>query len=174
MLQEKRDKAAIHAIKGNGGAASSSTTPASTLSTSASKVKVPPPRKPQTPKDGPSTSSREITPAAMDMAERIKTEGRPRKAASAAPSSERDTPAPSPAPKNSTAVPPPKPQKPGPKKGTAAPIKKQQDKKPLSKAKIGGTSRFISNVFLLLYLISSLVILTYADQSWNPIQLSSS
>lgn len=112
MLQEKREKAS-----------------------SAPKAKIPPTKKPQPLKDGPTGSSREATPTAMDMAERIKTEGRPRKAASVAPS-EHGTPAPSPIPKAE----PSKPHKPGPKKGTAAPTKKQQHKKSLAKSKIGGMS----------------------------------
>lgn len=95
-------------------------------------------KKPQPSKEGP-LSSREATPATMDMAERIKTEGRPRKAASTVPS-DHDTPAPSPVPKLGSTGAPSKAHKTGPKKGTAAPTKKQQDKKSLSKHKINGMS----------------------------------
>jgi COMPASS component SPP1 len=130
MLKEKRDKATG---KANTKATTSSNTGVPALSTSTPRAPIT--QRPQTPNEA--TSSREDTPAAMDMAERIKIEGRARKTASGAPSPERDTPAPPPAPKTSSA---PKPQKPGPKKGIAAPSKKQQDKKPLSKVQNKGMS----------------------------------
>jgi COMPASS component SPP1 len=133
MLQEKRGKAVS---KGTSSTVDSSNSLVSTLSASTPKPKVPTAKKPQSSKEGQVGSSREATPATMDMAERIKTEGRPRKAASAAPS-EHDTPAPSPVPKINSATAPPK-SKSVPKKGTAAPTKKQQEKKSLSKSKING------------------------------------
>jgi COMPASS component SPP1 len=124
MLQEKREKAAASA-KDTG----ASTGPAT-------KTKAPAARKSQPAKKEASTSSREMSPTTMDMAERIKTEGRARKAPSVAASSDRGTPAPSTAPKMGSAPPaPPKPQKPGPKKGPG-PMKKKQDKKALSKGNI--------------------------------------
>lgn len=134
MLQEKREKASS---KGGGSAIGGSNPLASTDSSSNAKAKVPSTKKSQPLKEGPTGSSREATPTTMDMAERIKTEGRPRKAASAAPS-EYDTPAPSPVPKVTSTTEPPKPHKPGQKKGTAAPTKKQQHKKSLTKSKING------------------------------------
>lgn len=100
-------------------------------------------KKPQPSKETQPGSSREATPAAMDMAERIKTEGRPRKVISGT-LSEYDSPAPSPIPKIGNPTTQPKGHKPGPKKGTAAPTKKQQDKKFLSKSKVNGMSRLYS------------------------------
>ena len=83
-------------------------------------------------KQEPSTSSRDGTPGMdkmpLSISEQIKQEGRPRKAPSAAPSSQQGTPAPSIAsrmdsPTLKTDKPPP--PKPGiKKKGTAAPVKK--------------------------------------------------
>lgn len=136
MLQEKREKAAS---KGNTNVTGNLNTLASSLSTPALEAKISYTKKLQPAKEAPAGGSREATPAAMDMAERIKTEGRPRKAASAVPS-EHDSPAPSPIPKIGSSAAPLKPQKPGPKKGTAAPTKKQQSKKTPSKNKINGMS----------------------------------
>jgi COMPASS component SPP1 len=116
--------------------------------------KAPAAKKPQPPKEGP-LSSREATPATMDMAERIKTEGRPRKAASAVPS-DHDTPAPSPLPKIGSTAAQPKAHKPGPKKGPAAPTKKQQDKKSLSKPKANGMFSCDSNPLTLFHFCSDL------------------
>jgi COMPASS component SPP1 len=170
MLQEKRDKATALVTSRNGASSSSNpTASAASTSTSTPKVKAPPAKKPQPPKQEPSSSSREMTPTTMDMAERIKTEGRPRKAPSVAPSSDHGTPAPTTAPKAGSAAPaPPKAQKPGPKKGTAGPAKKQQDKKPLSKSKIDGMSRHVPRFYLVNLLTSC-----FRNQSGHPIQLSS-
>jgi COMPASS component SPP1 len=66
----------------------------------------------------------------MGIAEKIKSEGRARKAPSAAPSSDRGTPAPTPAKKANSPAPPPPPKmdKPPKKKGTAAHVKKSTQK----------------------------------------------
>lgn len=133
MLQEKRDKASSTGNNSTIGGLNppTSTHPSATIKASSTK-------KPQ-PLKGPTGSSREATPmglSTMDMAERIKTEGRPRKAASTALStapSEYDTSAPSLAPKAEPSKP-----KPARKKGTAAPTKKQQLNKSLTKSKING------------------------------------
>lgn len=137
MLQEKREKAAR---KANNNGIGSSNSLASSLSTAAPKTKISSTKKPQPSKEVLTSGSREATPATMDMAERIKTEARPRKAASDAPS-ERDSPAPSPAPKTVSSAAPLKPQKTGSKKGTATSTKKQQAKKSLSKSRVNGMLR---------------------------------
>lgn len=132
MLAEKKAKAAAAAAEE---AAGSSTTPAPKTSTPKPKLTKKTPA-PATVKKEPSSSSRDVTPGGdkmpMSISEQIKSEGRARKALSAAPSSNHGTPAPSSAPKMSSPVPlPPKIEKPTPKKkGTAAPFKKQQAKKP--------------------------------------------
>ena len=133
MLQEKREKAAR---KANNNVIGSSNSLASSLST-APKTKISNAKKPQPSKEVLTSGSREATPATMDMAERIKTEARPRKAASDAPS-EHNSPAPSPAPKIVSSAAPLKPQKTGSKKGTATSTKKQQAKKSLSKSRVNG------------------------------------
>lgn len=82
-----------------------------------------------------SSISRDATPGGdmmtMGIAEKIKSEGRTRKAPSVAPSSDRGTPAPTPISKaSSPGLPrPPKAAKPPKKKGTAAPVKKSTQKK---------------------------------------------
>ncbi len=115
-----------------------------------------PKKKEVTVKKEPSSSSRDGTPGGdtmpMSISEKIKSEGRARKAPPAAPSSKQGTPAPSsaskqgtpssgpkmnsPAPEKANSVPPPpKIQKPA-KKGTATSVKKQHAKK----QKYDGTS----------------------------------
>lgn len=93
-------------------------------------------------KKEPSSSSRDVTPGGdkltMGIAEKIKSEGRARKAPSVAASSDRGTPAPAPpTPVKKAASPapprPPKATKPPKKKGTAL-IKKATQ----MKEKIGG------------------------------------
>jgi COMPASS component SPP1 len=122
------------------------------------------PKKEATIKKETSSSSRDGTPGGdaipMSISEKIKSEGRARKAPPPAPSSSQGTPAPStapkqgtpsasakqgtpsigpkmnsPAPEKASSVPPPKIQKPA-KKGTATTVKKQHAKK----AKSDGTS----------------------------------
>jgi COMPASS component SPP1 len=87
---------------------------------------------PPTLKQEPSTNSRDGTPGAdkmpLSISEQIKQEGRPRKAPSAAPSSQQGTPAPSTTSRMDSPTskidkpPPPKPAI--KKKGTATPVKK--------------------------------------------------
>ncbi len=99
----------------------------------------PKPKAPATKKAGPvkkeiSTISRDATPGGdimpMSISEKIKSEGRARKASSAGPSSSHGTPAPSAtAMKSSPAPPTAKIDKPTTKKkGTAAPVKKPTKK----------------------------------------------
>jgi hypothetical protein len=80
----------------------------------------------------PSSGSRDGTPATdkvMGIAEKIKSEGRARKAPSVSASSDRGTPAPPVAKKaSSPGPPPPKAEKPPKKKGTAASVKKAAQK----------------------------------------------
>lgn len=87
-----------------------------------------PPKKPAAVKQEHSNSSRDVTPSwgdrvPMSISEQIKSEGRHRKALSAAPSSKQGTPAPS-SKMGSPQPPPPKADRPPKKKGTAAPVKR--------------------------------------------------
>jgi COMPASS component SPP1 len=93
-----------------------------------------------------SNSSRDGTPwvdrVPMSISEQIKSEGRARKAPSAAPSSKQSTPVPVSLTGVKTGSPPPKVDKPPPKKkGTAAPVKKP------SKPRGPGTHSFCSVFF---------------------------
>jgi COMPASS component SPP1 len=97
------------------------------------KPKAPAPKKAAPVKKESSTGSRDATPGGdimpMSISEKIKSEGRARKASSAGPSSAQGTPAPAPAMKSSPAPPAAKIDKPATKKkGTAAPVKKPTKK----------------------------------------------